>query len=262
MSAIILSGSRIHYEALGHGRPVLFLHGWVGSWRYWIPAMQVASASYRAYALDLFGFGETARDTGRYALEKQAELVSGFLEQMGIGKIALIGHGLGGLVAFSYARHWPESVDRMLVLNCPPVFAAVNSRLYSTTMLDLSGWLSSRAPGADEFLSETLRTDPKAILASMAGLQSNDLFHEIQELGFPCLLVYGQHDPVIKSWMIQNGDTLPQTMHQITLEGAGHFPMMDSPAKFHRLMIDFLALHPGSSPRELTLKEEWKRRIR
>ena len=54
MSAILLDQSIVHYEALGRGRPIVFLHGWVGSWRYWLSSMQVASTSYRAYALDLY----------------------------------------------------------------------------------------------------------------------------------------------------------------------------------------------------------------
>ena len=53
MSVIVLGSDIVHYEVLGRGRPLLFLHGWVGSWRYWIPSMQAASISYRTYALDL-----------------------------------------------------------------------------------------------------------------------------------------------------------------------------------------------------------------
>jgi hypothetical protein len=51
-------------------------------------------------------------------------------------------------------------------------------------------------------------------------------------------------------------------MHQVNLEGVGHFPMLDNPAQFNRLLTDFLALDSGASPRELQLKEEWKRRVR
>jgi hypothetical protein len=51
-------------------------------------------------------------------------------------------------------------------------------------------------------------------------------------------------------------------MHQVNLEGAGHFPMLDNPPQFHRLLTDFLALDTGASPRELQLEEEWKRRVR
>ena len=43
MSIVTLESELIHYEVLGRGRPLIFLHGWVGSWRYWIPAMQALS---------------------------------------------------------------------------------------------------------------------------------------------------------------------------------------------------------------------------
>ena len=66
MSAIILEQEVVHYEVLGRGRPLIFLHGWVGSWRYWIPVMQAASLTFRAYALDQWGFGDTAKDPNRY----------------------------------------------------------------------------------------------------------------------------------------------------------------------------------------------------
>ncbi|HET9433568.1 MAG TPA: alpha/beta fold hydrolase, partial [Chitinophagaceae bacterium] len=59
MSALIIDGDVVHYEAFGRGKPVLFIHGWLGSWRYWVPTMQAISDKYRAYALDLWGFGDS-----------------------------------------------------------------------------------------------------------------------------------------------------------------------------------------------------------
>jgi len=137
MSAIILDGSMVHYEALGRGRPIVFLHGWVGSWRYWVNSMQVASTSFRAYALDLFGFGDTTRDPLRYSLERQADLVKRFLEEMGIGKVALVGHDLGALVGFSYLKQFPQTVDRMMAINCPLEYDSVNARMRTATMSEL-----------------------------------------------------------------------------------------------------------------------------
>ena len=75
MSAILLESQIVHYEVLGRGRPLIFLHGWVGSWRYWIPAMQAASVAYRTYAIDLWGFGDTAKDPAQYTLDRQVMLV-------------------------------------------------------------------------------------------------------------------------------------------------------------------------------------------
>ena len=59
MSAIVIDGGLVHYEAFGRGKPVLFLHGWLGSWRYWMRTMEEAADKYRTYALDLWGFGDT-----------------------------------------------------------------------------------------------------------------------------------------------------------------------------------------------------------
>ena len=142
MSVILLDSSIVHYEVLGRGRPVIFVHGWVGSWRYWINAMQVTSTSYRAYALDLWGFGETTHNTLNYSLEQQASLLDRFLHEMGIGKIALVGHGLGALVGMTFATRFPQSVDRMMAVSCPLDYQAVNARLRSHSAD--TKWISSR----------------------------------------------------------------------------------------------------------------------
>ena len=262
MSSIILDGSMVHYEALGRGRPIVFLHGWVGSWRYWINTMQFASTSYRAYAIDLFGFGDTSRDSLHYSLDQQADLIHRFLERMGIGKVALVGHDLGGLVGFSFIKQWPQNVDRMMAINCPFEYETLNARMRTTSTTELAEWLSSRTPEAIAALSDASKVDPQAVSASIAGLKAKNIFPEIRNLGVPSLLVYGSNDPAVAIPTQEKTDALPNHMHQVNLEGAGHFPMIDNPTQFNRLMTDFLALDSGASPRELQMKEEWKRRVR
>lgn len=262
MSAIILDGSMVHYEALGRGRPIVFLHGWVGSWRYWINAMQVASTSFRAYALDLFGFGDTTRDPLRYALDKQAELVNRFLEEMGIGKVAIVGHDLGALVGLSFVRQWTQSVDRVMAINCPLEYDALNIRMRTAPATELAEWLTSRTPEVAAALSDASKVDPQAVSASIAGLQANNIFSSIRNLGVPSLFVYGSNNPAMTLPPQEKTDSFPLHMHHVTLEGAGHFPMLDNAPQFNRLLTDFLALDSGASPRELQMKDEWKRRVR
>jgi pimeloyl-ACP methyl ester carboxylesterase len=262
MSAIILDGSMVHYEALGRGRPIVFLHGWVGSWRYWINAMQIASTSFRAYAIDLFGFGDTSRDPLRYTLDRQADLINRFLEEMGIGKVALVGHDLGALVGFSYIKKWPKTVDRIMAINCPLEYDAVNARMRTATMPELVEWLAARTPEATSALADASKADPLAVSASMAGFQTSNLLASVRDYEVPCLFVYGPNDPAITMPQQEKTDALPTHMHQVNLEGTGHFPMIDNPTQFNRLMTDFLALDSGASPRELQMKEEWKRRVR
>lgn len=262
MSAIILDGSMVHYEALGRGRPIVFLHGWVGSWRYWINAMQVASTSFRAYALDLYGFGDTTRDPLRYSLDQQADLLNQFLEEMGIGKVAIVGHDLGALVGLAFLKRWQTSVDRVMAINCPLEYDALNARMKTAPATELAEWLTSKSPDAISALSDASKVDPQAVTASLAGLQADSLFSNVRNLGVPCLFVYGANNPAMNIPSQEKADALPLHMHQVNLEGAGHFPMLDNPSQFHRLLTDFLALDSGASPRELQLKEEWKRRVR
>lgn len=222
--------------------------------------MQVTSTSYRAYALDLWGFGETARNALNYSLEQQSSLLDRFLMEMGIGKIALVGHGLGALVGMTFATRFPKSVDRVMAVNCPLAYEAVHTRLRTAPPLELSDWLSSRTPEATTALSDASKADPQAVTASMAGLQANNLFGGFRDLNIPCLLVYGEKDQAIT---IPSEDFSLSTMtHQVILEGSGHFPMLDETVKFNRLLTDFLALEQGQSPRELQMKEEWRRRVR
>lgn len=222
--------------------------------------MQVTSTSYRAYAIDLWGFGDTAHNPLHYSLEQQATLLDRFLNEMGIGKIALVGHGLGGLVGMTFATRFPQSVDRLMAVSCPLDSEAVNARLRTATPSELGEWLSSRTPEAATALSDAPRADGKAISDSLVGLQGASVFSNFRALNIPCLLVYGDKDPAI---VTPDGEYSLSTMtHQVELEGSGHFPMIDETTKFNRLLTDFLALDSGLSPRELQMKEEWRRRVR
>jgi pimeloyl-ACP methyl ester carboxylesterase len=122
MSAITVDDELVHYEVLGRGKPIILVHGWLGSWRYWIPTMQQLAMRYRCYALDLWGFGDTGKDPTRYAFDKQIQLLDQFVHRMGIPKVVLVGHGLGAAIAARYAAR-PETaakVHRILVV-CPPL---------------------------------------------------------------------------------------------------------------------------------------------
>lgn len=125
MSAITIDNELVHYEVLGRGRPVILIHGWLGSWRYWIPAMQHLSLSnkYRIYALDLWGFGDSQKNSARYGLTSQVTLLQQFMEKLGIEKAAIVGHALGAAIAIEFARLRPQTAPKMMLIS-PPLFGA------------------------------------------------------------------------------------------------------------------------------------------
>jgi len=262
MSIVTLEGDFIHYEVLGRGRPLIFLHGWVGSWRYWIPTMQAASISFRTYAIDLWGFGDTVKRSEKYNIDQQASLVNSFMDEMGIGKIAIVGHGLGAVVALSFVQLYPNIVDRLMLTGFPMQSSAINPRLKSAPVTELADWLLGKVPAAEAARIEAPKADVQAIRVSLEMLDELNIVDLVMGMTTPCLFVYGQSDPAVEIPSIELSATLPESTHQVVFEASGHFPMLDEPTKYNRLLADFLALQSGESPRDLQLKEEWKRRIR
>ncbi len=263
MSVTIVEDGIVHYEVLGRGRPVILLHSWVGSWRYWIPTMQAASIAYRTYALDFWGFGDSDKMPERYSLEQQTNLVDQFMMHMGIGRVALVGHGLGAVVALLFAQRFPRLVDRVMAVCAPFEPGAVNERLRTSSPEALADWLLDRDPKFDPVRAEVPKADPLAIATTVEASSALDVMSMAVRITTPTLFVYGQRDPVISP---PAGEVLyamaPLHMHHISLEDSRHFPMLDEGSKFNRLVNDFLSLPSGESPQQLQLKEEWKRRVR
>jgi pimeloyl-ACP methyl ester carboxylesterase len=253
----------VHYEVLGRGRPIIFLHGWVGSWRYWVPAMQAAAMSFRAYALDLWGFGDTAHDSACYTLQQQVNLLDRFILEMGIGRVALVGHGLGALAAILFARKFPQVVDRVMAVNVPLDGNSVAARMRSpASPADLADWLLGKDSLTEPARTDAPKADPLAISTSFTSLNSTNIMPIMDTMATPCLIVHGQNDPAIRTLEYERFMSMPELVYQVVLENSGHFPMLDDSPRFNRLMTDFMALDSGESPRELLLKEEWKRRVR
>lgn len=262
MSAIFLEGEVAHYEVLGRGRPLVFLHSWVGSWRYWIPCMQAASIGYRAYALDLWGYGDSGKNGACYSLDAQVKLLEDFLEQMGILRIALVGHGLGAVVGLRYAQRHPEVVDRTMAVGYPLAQGHVSARLRSETPQAMAESLLVRGALTEAVLSDTPKIDLHALQASLNDLENSDLQQGWRAIENAVLMVYGQNDPLIRAPDAEQLADCPPQAHAMVFDNAGHFLMLDESSKFNRLVLDFLELKSGESPQQLQLKEQWKRRIR
>ena len=113
-----VNGTRIYYVQAGRGEPVVLIHGLNAStfsFRYIIPEL---AQHYRVVALDLQGFGYSARPAGAdYSLTAQAELVRRAMERLGIERATVVGHSMGGAVAMRLAVRSPERVVRLVLVN-------------------------------------------------------------------------------------------------------------------------------------------------
>ena len=117
MSVTTIDGQQVHFEAYGRGSPILFVHGWLGSWRYWWSTMQALSNRHRSFAFDLWGYGDSSKDVGNYALQSYVGMLTSFADKLAIVRpFTIVGHSLGAALALHYAKLEPESVERTRML--------------------------------------------------------------------------------------------------------------------------------------------------
>jgi pimeloyl-ACP methyl ester carboxylesterase len=108
---------RIHYLVAGSGRPVVLLHGLGGyalQWEGYIPTLADGA---RVYAPDLLGFGSSDRPDVDYSIPLQTEVLRGLLDSEHIQQADLVGLSMGGWVATSFARLYPDRVRRLVLLD-------------------------------------------------------------------------------------------------------------------------------------------------
>lgn len=263
MSAIVLKEGLVHYEAIGRGRPwpVVFIHGWLGSWRYWVPAMEELSVDRRVYALDLWGFGDSDKTHMHYNIQAYVTLLKEFLYEMGVDKVSLVGHALGGLVALSFAAQYGEQVERVMAVSVPIIDSDIKSRLASFSGNgDELERLVTRQANFPEVDMEAHKADAKAIISSMRSVRDHDLRTLSFPSQLPILLVHGKADPLVDPPSSRSVRSFAQNMRMMFLKGARHFPMLEERNKFNRLLKSFL--EAGDDLDSLELKDEWHRRLR
>jgi pimeloyl-ACP methyl ester carboxylesterase len=263
MSVVLVDGNRIHYETFGRGAPIVFVHGWLGSWRYWVPVMEDLAAEHRTYALDLWGFGDSDKKYERYDVPAYVDMLATFLHEMGASSVLLVGHTLGAAISTKLAARRPDLVSKVLAVGLPLTPDAINRKLLSAGPNDALArlfWHRQRP------YAEVERSLPKiannVIALTIQAVARLDLRETFEEIDVPVLTVYGDKDNVISA---EQADELEQNHYAaraIILPETHHFPMLDHTAQFSRLVRDFAEVDGPEGLQELAIKEEWRRRTR
>lgn len=285
MSALYLDNRLVHYEVFGRGQPIIFLHSWVGSWRYWVSTMDQVSVRYRTYALDFWGFGESERNYHDLGITTFVQMLHGFMDDMGIRKANLVGHGLGGMVAVRAAQTSPERFTRLLLVATPlegSILGGLTKRGTFSRLLGSSHpsstWtrLIRQIPVDDAEVQQELYEDTDSLSDHVVNsvqksIMETDLRPVLHELdaSIPVLAVYGEKDAIIppdhaQAYPAFLRDDHPyqegQPPHQLVMfPGANHFPFLEDSLAFSRMVLDFMMSKKEDLP--IAIKEHWRRRV-
>jgi pimeloyl-ACP methyl ester carboxylesterase len=115
-------GLRMHVAEAGEGPPLLLLHGWPQDGRMWRFVLPALAREFRCIVPDLRGLGRTEAPRDGYAKQQLADDVLALLDALGLDRVRLAGHDWGAFVAQLLAAGAPQRVDRVLVLDVPPLW--------------------------------------------------------------------------------------------------------------------------------------------
>jgi len=272
VSAIHLNNRLLHYELVGRrGQPIIFLHSWLGSWRYWLPTMDHISERHRAYALDFWGFGESDRRDSEFSLAEYVDMLIGFMNNMGLTRVNLAGHGLGGMVAIRAASARPDRFGKIMTVGTPihgqQAIAvrpgALLSRLFGRShptniwskmvrQIDVDDHQIK-----DEIIEDTDSLSETVVERVVASILGADLRADLAKLELPLLAVYCMNDSIVSKNQAGLLRDEYRSLQVLKLRGSNHFPFLDQPNVFNRLLLDFLA----SEGTPVEIKAEWRRRV-
>lgn len=262
-------GVRMHVRdsaaAAAPGTPtLLLLHGFGSSLHTWEPWVQALAATHRVIRIDLPGAGLTGADpTGDYTDERGIALVTALLEQRGVARATLVGHSMGGRLAWRFAAAQPQRVDR-LVLVAPDGFASPGFEYGKAPEVGVAvklmqvvlpkavlRWSLQPAYADPSVATDALVTRyhdmmlapqvRSALIARMQQLVLQDPVPLLRQITAPTLLLWGEHDKMIPVANAQDYlRALPQA-RLVALPAVGHVPHEEAVAAGLAAVQAFLA---------------------
>ena len=110
---------RLNFQVQGHGRPLVILHGFLGSSDNWRSMSRRLSSHFTVYCLDLRNHGQSPHSDAMDYPIMAADLRE-FVEEQSLAQVFLLGHSMGGKVAMQFAGQYPERVDKLVVVDIAP----------------------------------------------------------------------------------------------------------------------------------------------
>lgn len=259
MPMMTLNGGAVDYEDTGGaGKPLVLLHTLLADRTVYDRVIPHLADEWRVISPNFPGYGASrGQIDGR--IEAYAEFVTQFLDALGLDRVDLLGNGFGGFVAQSVALHFPDRIDRLMLVDTAPVFpdpAKVPLRgLQARVLADgMEGVLDAAMlrmfppayiAAAPEVIAERRaalsKADPALFANACGALVELDHVPHLGRIAHPTLVLVGLEDqttPPALSRQLAAGIT-GATL--VELPGVGHCPQVQSPEAFLAEIREFLA---------------------
>jgi pimeloyl-ACP methyl ester carboxylesterase len=250
-------GTPIAYESRGEGTPALvFVHGWSCDRSYWNEQLPAFSPDFRVVTVDLAGHGESGLTHGEWTISSFGEDVTAVVESLGLERVVLIGHSMGGDVILESARRLPGRVlglvwvdtyrslgipktdDRIQTLQAP-----FRSNFPEATRAFVRGLFPSNCDPAlvERVVEDMSAAPPEIALQAMKAAWSFDreVPGALAELKLPLTAITPDTPPGDIPSMRRHG------VEVVSMSDVGHFPMLEAPGRFNALLREVIERFSG-----------------
>ena len=277
------NGAAFHVARIGHGQPLLLLHGWPEFWLTWEPVMVLLADRYTLYAPDLRGFGDSDKPDGPCGPDQHAADMVALMDALGLKQAGVIGHDVGGAVMQPLARAAPERVAGLFFFDF--VYPGIGPRMAEPERLNNIWYQSFNqmeiAPALVGATRDTCRTYIGHFLKSWAyrkdafdgalevftdnfmkpGNLAGGFAHyrashagrvrmmkgeapQLAPIDLPTCIRWAEHDPLFPyAWTDRLGETFTN-LDLAKFSGVGHFPHREDPDRAsHEIAAFFERVH-------------------
>jgi len=234
-----VNGIRLYYSKLGHGSPVVLLHGGLGNADYWGLQAKALAARHTVISVDSRGHGRSTRDARPYGYDLMADDVIALLDQLKIPRADFVGWSDGAILGLDLAMRYPQRVGKVFAYAANTQTSGVKEGVENTPTF--AAYIE-RAGQEYTRLSPTPKEYPAFVeqIGHMWASQPNWSDADLAKIKTPVLIVDGDHDEAIKR---EHTEYMAQAIPGaglLILPNVSHFAFLQDPGLFNAALEHFL----------------------
>jgi pimeloyl-ACP methyl ester carboxylesterase len=236
-----LSCGRVCVVEKGVGEPIFLIHGLGAHIGRWSQTIDDLSKDYHVIAYDHPGFGKSDKGHDEYTIRFYTRILRELVEKLGLEKVTLVGHSMGGAAVLRYLVEDPVPVSRAVVI-APAGIRLPQHRIIRA----MAGWLQWTEEVLDMiFHTKGLPDDPEwpLILRSLQDTAHNlmhfSIYGQLSVIRTPLLVVWGENDNLLPADLAHIIHNEIELARLALIPDCGHYPMLERPERFHHYLREF-----------------------
>jgi pimeloyl-ACP methyl ester carboxylesterase len=237
-----VNGISLYYAKIGHGSPVVLLHGGLANSDYWGNQIKALAPRHTVIIVDSRGHGRSTRDARPYGYDLMADDVIALLDTLHIAKADVVGWSDGAILGLDLAIRHPDRVGKVFAFAANTITSGVQEGVEKNPtfarFIERAGHeyakLSATPKDYDAFVMQ---------ISKMWETEPNWTDVKLQSIKVPVLIVDGDHDEAIKrSHTEYIAATIPGA-GLLILPNTSHFAFLQDPMLFNAALLHFLGDH-------------------